>query len=110
MDKNNKNNNELTMRLELVPIPVTDINRAKGFYAESVGFHVDHDVNPAAGVRIVQLTPPGSACSIVLGQGVDQRSRALRRAATTPSSGSVPVLQNSPWTAMTSGLWSAGLL
>lgn len=60
------------MKLELVPIPVTDMDRAKAFYADAVGFKVDHDVTPAEGVRIVQLTPPGSACSIVLGQGVGE--------------------------------------
>lgn len=58
------------MRLELVPVPVADIDRAKTFYAEQVGFGVDHDVKPADGVRVVQLTPPGSACSIVLGSGL----------------------------------------
>jgi predicted enzyme related to lactoylglutathione lyase len=62
----------LTMKLELVPIPVADIGRAKAFYGERVGFNVDHDVTPTDGVRIVQLTPPGSACSIVLGQGVGE--------------------------------------
>jgi predicted enzyme related to lactoylglutathione lyase len=56
--------------LELVPVPVTDIDRAKHFYAECLGFHVDVDVRPAEGVRIVQLTPPGSACSISLIEGV----------------------------------------
>ena len=53
------------MKLELVPIPVTDVDRAKAFYAEQLGFVVDVDVRPADGVRVVQLTPPGSACSIV---------------------------------------------
>ncbi|MFC4060657.1 VOC family protein [Planomonospora corallina] len=57
--------------LELVPVPVTDIDRAKAFYADCLGFHVDVDVQPADGVRIVQLTPPGSACSIVLTEGVE---------------------------------------
>ncbi|GGS95463.1 glyoxalase [Planobispora rosea] len=57
--------------LELVPVPVTDIERAKAFYADRLGFHVDVDVRPADGVRIVQLTPPGSACSIVLTEGVE---------------------------------------
>jgi len=61
-----------SMKLELIPIPVTDIDRAKTFYADNVGFNVDHDVTPANGVRIVQLTPPGSACSIVLGKGVGE--------------------------------------
>jgi catechol 2,3-dioxygenase-like lactoylglutathione lyase family enzyme len=58
------------MKLELVPIPVTDVDRAKAFYAEQLGFVVDVDVRPADGVRVVQLTPPGSACSIGLGTGI----------------------------------------
>jgi catechol 2,3-dioxygenase-like lactoylglutathione lyase family enzyme len=57
------------MLLELVPVPVTDVDRAKAFY-EGAGFGVDVDVQPAEGVRIVQLTPPGSACSIVLSTGL----------------------------------------
>jgi catechol 2,3-dioxygenase-like lactoylglutathione lyase family enzyme len=56
--------------LELVPVPVTDIDRAKAFYADRLGFHVDVDVRPADGVRVVQLTPPGSACSITLTAGI----------------------------------------
>lgn len=59
-----------TLLLELVPVPVTDIDRAIAFYRDQVGFHLDVDVTPAPGVRIVQLTPPGSACSIVLTGGV----------------------------------------
>lgn len=58
------------MLLELVPVPVTDINRSKEFYAEKLGFVVDLDIQPTDGVRIVQLTPPGSACSIVLSTGL----------------------------------------
>jgi catechol 2,3-dioxygenase-like lactoylglutathione lyase family enzyme len=58
------------MKLELVPIPVRDIDRAKAFYVEQLGFVEDVDVRPADGVRVVQLTPPGSACSIVLGAGL----------------------------------------
>ena len=58
------------MKLELVPIPVSDIDAAKRFYADQLGFHTDHDVRPSEGVRVVQLTPPGSACSIVLGEGL----------------------------------------
>jgi catechol 2,3-dioxygenase-like lactoylglutathione lyase family enzyme len=58
------------MKLELVPIPVTDVDRAKAFYVEQLGFVVDVDVRPADGVRVVQLTPPGSACSISLGTGL----------------------------------------
>lgn len=62
----------MDMRLELVPIPVSDVERAKTFYAEKVGFHVDHDVQPGNGMRVVQLTPPGSACSIVIGTGLGE--------------------------------------
>lgn len=62
------------MKLELVPVPVSDVDRAKTFYAEKVGFHVDHDVQPGNGMRIVQLTPPGSACSIVIGTGMGEIS------------------------------------
>ena len=60
----------MELKLELVPIPVKDIERAKAFYADQVGFTVDVDHTPAEGVRFVQLTPPGSACSIVLSTGV----------------------------------------
>lgn len=56
--------------LELVPVPVSDIDRAKAFYSDRLGFHVDVDVQPADGVRVVQLTPPGSACSIALTTGI----------------------------------------
>jgi catechol 2,3-dioxygenase-like lactoylglutathione lyase family enzyme len=60
----------MDLRLELVPVPVGDVDRAKEFYAERLGFNVDHDVTPAEGVRVVQLTPPGSACSIALTEGM----------------------------------------
>ncbi len=60
----------MDMKLELVPLPVSDIDRSKAFYEEKVGFNVDHDVRPSDTVRVVQLTPPGSACSIVLGAGL----------------------------------------
>lgn len=56
--------------LEVVVVPVKDVDRAKSFYADQLGFAVDHDVSPAPGVRVVQLTPPGSGCSIVLGTGI----------------------------------------
>jgi catechol 2,3-dioxygenase-like lactoylglutathione lyase family enzyme len=55
--------------LEVVVVPVADINRAKKFYSEQLGFVVDHDTTVSADVRIVQLTPPGSGCSIVVGKG-----------------------------------------
>ncbi len=60
----------MQMKLELVPVPVTDVDRAKAFYVEKIGFHADHDVQVHEGLRFVQLTPPGSACSIVLGVGI----------------------------------------
>jgi catechol 2,3-dioxygenase-like lactoylglutathione lyase family enzyme len=60
----------MEMKLELVLIPVTDVDRAKAFYVERLGFIEDVDVQPAAGVRVVQLTPPGSACSIGMGTGL----------------------------------------
>ena len=63
------------MKLELVPVPVSDIERARDFYVEKIGFHLDHDVQPSGTVRIVQLTPPGSACSIVIGTGLGEISR-----------------------------------
>ncbi len=66
--------NKMDMKLELVPIPVSDVDRAKSFYVEQVGFHLDHDVQPGNGMRIVQLTPPGSACSIVIGTGMGEIS------------------------------------
>jgi predicted enzyme related to lactoylglutathione lyase len=61
---------KVDMKLELVPIPVADVDRAKAFYADRLGFVVDVDVRPADGVRVVQLTPPGSSCSIGLGTGL----------------------------------------
>jgi predicted enzyme related to lactoylglutathione lyase len=57
-------------KLELVPIPVTDVDRAKAFYTEKVGFNADHDHRVSEEIRFVQLTPPGSACSIALGKGL----------------------------------------
>ncbi|MGH3715422.1 MAG: VOC family protein [Micromonosporaceae bacterium] len=62
----------MDFKLELVPIPVTDVDRAKAFYRDLAGFTVDVDVRPAEGVRVVQLTPPGSACSIVLSTGLPE--------------------------------------
>jgi catechol 2,3-dioxygenase-like lactoylglutathione lyase family enzyme len=57
-------------KLELIVIPVSDVDRAKAFYADQVGFVVDHDHTVSDEVRFVQLTPPGSACSIAFGKGV----------------------------------------
>jgi catechol 2,3-dioxygenase-like lactoylglutathione lyase family enzyme len=57
-------------KIELVAIPVTDVDRAKAFYVDQVGFNADHDHKVSETLRFVQLTPPGSACSVVLGTGV----------------------------------------
>jgi predicted enzyme related to lactoylglutathione lyase len=59
----------MEMRLELVPLPTRDVDRSKTFYVGQVGFRLDHDVQPGNGMRVVQLTPPGSACSIAIGVG-----------------------------------------
>jgi catechol 2,3-dioxygenase-like lactoylglutathione lyase family enzyme len=60
----------MNMKLEVVAIPVTDVDAAKAFYTEKVGFNLDHDVRPNEGMRVVQMTPPGSACSVVIGEGL----------------------------------------
>jgi catechol 2,3-dioxygenase-like lactoylglutathione lyase family enzyme len=60
----------LQMKLELVAVPVTDVDRAKAFYTEKLGFHADFDQQVNENLRFVQLTPPGSACSIVIGVGI----------------------------------------
>jgi catechol 2,3-dioxygenase-like lactoylglutathione lyase family enzyme len=60
----------MDMKLEVVALPVTDVDAAKAFYAEKVGFNLDHDMSPNEGMRVVQLTPPGSACSVVIGEGL----------------------------------------
>jgi catechol 2,3-dioxygenase-like lactoylglutathione lyase family enzyme len=60
----------MDLKLEVVPIPVTDVDAAKAFYTEQVGFNLDHDVRPADGMRVVQMTPRGSACSVVIGEGL----------------------------------------
>ncbi len=57
-------------KLELVGIPVSDVDRAKAFYTDKVGFHADYDHRVTDQIRFVQLTPPGSACSIALGEGI----------------------------------------
>jgi catechol 2,3-dioxygenase-like lactoylglutathione lyase family enzyme len=64
-------------KLELVPVPVADVDRAKAFYADTLGFVVDHDHRAGGGRRIVQLTPPGSACSIMLSTGVPEVSELV---------------------------------
>jgi catechol 2,3-dioxygenase-like lactoylglutathione lyase family enzyme len=60
-------------RLEVVQVPVSDVDRSKAFYAEQMGFNADHDTQISDEVRVVQLTPPGSACSIVIGTGLTDK-------------------------------------
>ena len=60
----------MDMRLEVVPVPVRDVDAAKDFYIRQVGFRLDHDVTPSPDMRVVQMTPPGSACSVVIGEGL----------------------------------------
>jgi len=85
------------MKLELVLLPVADVDRAKAFFTERLGFALDVDTTPTQGFRVVQMTPPGSACSITVGTGSPTRrpariaacissSRTSRRHATRSSS------------------------
>jgi catechol 2,3-dioxygenase-like lactoylglutathione lyase family enzyme len=62
----------MQMKLELVPVPVSDVDRAKAFYTEKIGFNADHDYQVTDELRFVQLTPPGSACSIAIGTGLTE--------------------------------------
>ncbi len=66
----------MQMKLELVLLPITDVDRSIAFYRDQVGFALDHDVEPGNGMRVVQLTPPGSACSIAFGVGLGDPSIA----------------------------------
>ena len=62
----------MDFKLELIMVPVSDVDRAKAFYTEQAGFHADHDHRVSDTMRFVQLTPPGSACSIALGSGMSE--------------------------------------
>ena len=62
----------MNFKLELVSVPVSDVDRAKAFYTDQAGFNADHDHAVSDDLRFVQLTPPGSACSIAIGKGVSQ--------------------------------------
>ncbi|MCX4998645.1 VOC family protein [Streptomyces longwoodensis] len=74
--------------LEVIPLPVSDIDRARDFYRDRVGFHVDVDQEVVPGMRIVQLTPPGSGCSIALGDSIWEMAGGPR-----PAPGSYQGLQ-----------------
>jgi|ERR671913_1640444 catechol 2,3-dioxygenase-like lactoylglutathione lyase family enzyme len=69
----------MDFRLELVAVPVSDVDRAKAFYVDQVGFAADHDYQVNPGLRFVQLTPRGSACSIVLGTGITDMEPGSQR-------------------------------
>ncbi|HEY1273428.1 MAG TPA: VOC family protein [Thermoleophilaceae bacterium] len=60
----------MDLRIEVVAVPVSDVDDAKGFYTEQVGFNLDHDIRPNDTMRVVQMTPPGSLCSVVIGDGL----------------------------------------
>jgi catechol 2,3-dioxygenase-like lactoylglutathione lyase family enzyme len=62
----------MDFKLELVLIPVSDVDRAKAFYVEQAGFNLDVDTGPSESFRVVQMTPPGSACSITIGKGITE--------------------------------------
>jgi catechol 2,3-dioxygenase-like lactoylglutathione lyase family enzyme len=62
----------MDFKLELVGVPVTDVDRAKAFYVDQAGFNLDHDHTVGEDIRFVQLTPPGSACSIAIGKGITE--------------------------------------
>ena len=62
----------MDLRLELIPVPVSDVERAKAFYSGPAGFALDNDVTVKEGLRFIQLTPPGSGCSISIGEGVTE--------------------------------------
>ncbi len=62
----------MEMKLELIPVPVSDVDRAKAFYTENAGFSLDNDVTVEEGLRFIQLTPPGSNCSIAIGEGITE--------------------------------------
>jgi catechol 2,3-dioxygenase-like lactoylglutathione lyase family enzyme len=69
----------MDIKLELIFVPVTDVDRAKAFYVDQVGFVADHDVQVDAELRFVQLTPPGSACSIAIGTGITRMAPGTQR-------------------------------
>src|SRR3954452_22147700 len=69
----------MDMKIEVVFLGVTDVDRAKAFYADQVGFHADHDQTVHEGLRFVQLTPPGSACSVAFGEGITEMPPGAQR-------------------------------
>ncbi|MGA9278402.1 MAG: VOC family protein [Ilumatobacter sp.] len=88
------------MRLAVVGVPVSDVDTAKKFYVDQVGFDLDHDITPAEGMRVVQMTPPGSVCSVVIGHGMPLGE---------PPSTAVPQLVVSDINAVRNGLAQRGV-
>ncbi|HYH13419.1 MAG TPA: glyoxalase superfamily protein [Thermomicrobiales bacterium] len=72
MTTTTKGHDHMDFRIELIAVPVTDVDRARDFYVEKAGFNLDHDHTVSDELRFVQLTPPGSACSIAIGKGLTQ--------------------------------------
>ena len=93
---------DITMRLELVAVPVSDVDRAKEFYVRT-GFNPDHDHVVGEGLRFVQLTPPGSACSIAIGEELRKTEPSNESAATTSTPTETPLGTGSTGTEMTPG-------
>ena len=82
-------------KIELVAIPVTDVDRAKAFYVDQVGFHADHDHQVNEALRFVQLTPPGSAWSIVMGTGITDMAAGSQKGSRSWSRTWRPLASNS---------------
>ena len=99
------------MRLELVPLRSTDVDRSKAFYVDQVGFTLDHDVEPGNGMRVVQLTPPGSACSVVISVGMSDPHAApvlnLHLVVDNVEHRSPNAHRQPGWTSRTSATWVA---
>ena len=88
----------MDFRLELVYVPVSDVDRAKAFYADKVGFVVDHDHKISDDLRFVQLTPPGSACSISVGVGLaDSAPGSAKGLQVVVDDADAPEVQEFPW-------------
>lgn len=66
----------MDMKIELIPLQSKNLEESKQFYAEVMGFHLDHDVEPGNNVRVIQFTPPGSGCSIAIGKGIGTENAA----------------------------------
>ena len=88
-------------KLELIAVPVSDVDRAKAFYTEQAGFNADHDHTVNENLRFVQLTPPGSACSIAIGQGVVDAQPGSVKGLSSSSRAPTPRAPSSPAAAST---------